>query len=842
MSKKSRERKQKYLAHEQTQEPPPTTGESRKVFSPLTRVRKCEVPDDGFIHPLERFEPVPPEEMFDQVPSAPLPPAPAEPSQIIKLVDDPNVPGIYYKRSTFANPPAEKKLHDFSNLVEDTPTINGGKMIMQHLTDMHNAMMPRTPDGTLLRNMSVVEIKRAQIPVIEQPTNPSRENPIRPLIHASEFANGKTPDGYHLVDGYVECRQGPDGNPIQITTFDDPARNLSPQDRADLELGRRTRRSSTQDAVPNFVPKYVEAPDFEKNAVEQPTEVGTVIDSPAKGCLIVSTSKGTCRLTNFRIIPLESRMILGKLEREEPRLEYTFEVRCGVMRQTITVGATELDSIVKVVQSKMPICTVTPTVLKATALISNYVREQIMDLPQKIYVQRTGFMRFSGAWVYVHDGAVPPDSSIVFNTGRFIPDDRRVTDVQAFRNAMEFLDICVKDELIIPLFLLAHLGVLFQLFKAAGKTPRFVTILAGRSGSLKTSMSVTLFRQFHDQGQTPTASFRDTETALEIKLGELNSSTGIFDDFAPPVADHFRSKATREKLETIIRYVGDHVAKSRSNTQLGKAKEFVPSGVALVTAEDTSGTQSSLLRCLVLSIAKGDIDGAKLRRYQNSPNMITTHMSRFINWVGLHGDRIVEMIHEEYHTHKFDRIVTELRLIDTAETLLMTARIIATYGIECGAMDYSSAQNFYQRCYNALCTAITASEAMSKEANPCTMYLAAFFDLCERGEIKLASDITLYNGELHDGFLCADCAWVDPHSTYAKVRHYHSKLNTIFPLSEKQLNTHLADAELIEVSYENRDSGTKKLYTKKSSLPNRKRMMVIDIERAQAYMEENSNN
>ena len=83
---------------------------------------------------------------------------------------------------------------------------------------------------------------------------------------------------------------------------------------------------------------------------------------------------------------------------------------------------------------------------------------------------------------------------------------------------------------------------------------------------------------------------------------------------------------------------------------------------------------------------------------------------------------------------------------------------------------------------------------------------------------------------------------IDPHGTYAKVRQYHSKLNTIFPLSEKQLNTHLADAELIAVSHENRDGGTKKLHTKKSSLPNRKRMMVIDLERAQAYIEENGNN
>ena len=47
---------------------------------------------------------------------------------------------------------------------------------------------------------------------------------------------------------------------------------------------------------------------------------------------------------------------------------------------------------------------------------------------------------------------------------------------------------------------------------------------------------------------------------------------------------------------------------------------------------------------------------------------------------------------------------------------------------------------------------------------------------------------------------------------------------------------------MIAVSYENRDSGTKKLYTKKSSLPNRKRMMVLDIERAMSYLEENGNN
>ena len=62
-----------------------------------------------------------------------------------------------------------------------------------------------------------------------------------------------------------------------------------------------------------------------------------------------------------------------------------------------------------------------------------------------------------------------------------------------------------------------------------------------------------------------------------------------------------------------------------------------------------------------------------------------------------------------------------------------------------------------------------------------------------------------------------------------------------FPLKEQQLAIHLADAELIEVTYEDRDGRSRRHYTQKSSLPNRKRMQVIDLERAGTYYEENSN-
>ena len=820
MSAKSRERREKHHAREQaaqsSQNASPPASDDGQYIHPI------------MIHPIEYHNSPAPVQEIPRPDTAAA--TPQRPTAASSFFPDELIESQFIRKKPQVG-------FDTSHFVKKDERVNAADITPARNQEMENALAPRTASGTPLTSMSVGTVARVQIPAFTNPSNPTPENPIRPIVYAEEFSNGNTPEGFHYADGYAECKMGPDGNPVITTMYADPVRNLTAQDQAALELGRKLLQPDN--AAQQTSPRLEDILSPEEDEMK---EIGSVTDCPAKGCLIVITKKGQCRLTNFRIIPVESKLILGKLEREEPRLEYTFEIRCCRICEHVTVGVNELDNIVKVIQSKMPICTVTPSVMKAPSLISNYVREQIMDLPQRIHVKRTGFMQFDGAWMYVHDGAIPPVSNLVFDTGRYIPNDHHVTDAQAFHNAIGFLDICSKDELIIPLVLEAHLGPLFRLFQEAGKTPRFVTILTGRSGSLKTSMSLVLFRLFHDQGQSPAASFRDTETAMEIKLGELNSSVGIFDDFAPPAADNFRAKATREKLETIIRYIGDHVSKSRSNTQLGKAKEFIPSGVALVTAEDTSGTQSSLLRCLILNISKGDIDGSRLRRYQNAPDLIPTHMNRFLNWVGLNGCRILEMIRREYHTHQFDQTVTELRLIDTAETLLMVARILTIYGVECGAIDHSTAQNFNQRCCSAIRTAIAASEAMSKDANPCTMFLTAFFGLCERGEIKLAEDISLYVGEVHDGFLCDGCAWVDPHGTYAKVRQYHSKLNTIFPLSEKQLNTHLADAELIAVSHENRDSGTKKLYTKKSSLPNRRRMMVIDLERAQSYIEENGNN
>lgn len=816
MSAKSRERKQKQLAREQalqsSQNAPPPEAKKGEYFQPIEYFDKPPL-DSGVPYPNTSAE-------------AHNKPSSKNSISMSRLI-----------QSGFLQKPVEG--FDCSSFVKEAQTVDASKLLSVHDAEMKEAMTPRTADGTLLKNMIKGQIVRARIPVFDNPPNPTADTPIRPIAYAKEFADGNKPDGFHYVDGFVACVDDPDGNPMQTTFYADPVRNLTSQDLAALEFGKKMLQ---QTPLQQSFPSLKEDPLSAENDLDHPQEIGTVTDCPSKGCLTVITKKGICRLTNFRIIPLESRLILGKLEREEPKLEYTFELHCSVIRKTITLGATDLDNIVKVIQSKMPICTVTPSVMKAPSLISNYVREQIMDLPQMLYVQRTGFLKLNGAWIYVHDGAIPPGSGIVFDTDRYIPDRPGVSDAQAFHDALRFVDISHKDELILILFLLAHLGPLFQLFHEAGRTPRFVTILVGRSGSLKTSVSLILYRLFADQGHTPTATFKDTETALEIKLGQLFGTTGIFDDFRPPVSD-LKSKVNAEKLESIIRAVGDHVSKSRSNVKLERAKEFIPSGSVLVTAEDLSGSHSSYLRSLILSISKGDIDGSKLRFFQNNPDIIPAHMNRFLRWIGQHGDEVINRIRFEYPAAQFENTVTELRLVDTAATLMMTAQLLGSYAEACGAMTAEQKQGFLTRCYAAISTAVVASESMSKDANPCVMHLEALFSLMDRGEIRLAENLKMYVAEFHDGFLSDQCVWLDADTVYAKVTKHYSRLNITFPLQERQLAVHLSDAQLIDVATETRkDGSTKRLYRRKSSLPSRKAMQVLHLDRAMAYLEENGNN
>lgn len=649
----------------------------------------------------------------------------------------------------------------------------------------------------------------------------------RPMVFLEEFLNGNIPDDLAYAPGYQKTPV-PVDDPryAESIVFNDPILNLPHTEQHLIRVYREGQsrgmniqivsQNSTEDSANGSMAKVINATTTR---------------------MVVKTEKGDIPLANFSIKAIEHRIVHRTAKPTDLEDEYEIEINTEVKTARIVVAAKNIDKVVAIIQTKMPMCTVSTEVQKADALIVNHVRSQLSALPERHYMLVTGFTKIGGEWIFSHDGATPPNDNIVFETKKTIPMNRGMLPKGAYQEMMGFLSIGAKLVLMLPLILMAHLSLMFNLFDVAGHVPRFLLFLCSRTGSMKTSVNLVLYRIFAEQPASPTANFKDTEVALEIKLGEGNGMVVLVDDYRPPVTA-VDGKSNLSKLESIVRAVGDRVAKSRSNAELGKAKEFLPTSCVVVTGEDLGGTQSSQNRMLIVPITKDDINGKRLKRFQDNPMLITTHMGYFLEWAGKNGDSIIDYIKTNFDRERsyFSQSLREPRVVDTAVTLMLTASILHSYGSDIGAVDKGSGAQQLADWRNAILQACIHSESVSKEQDPVVMYLQALFDMSDRKEIEIAHEYKSYEAGKHIGYADSGNLWLWHHELYNRVCRYWQRSGVVFPLTERKVNEHLEATGLIRTNVE---SG-KKLYGCKSSLPNRSRMLVLNEALARQYLENNS--
>lgn len=653
----------------------------------------------------------------------------------------------------------------------------------------------------------------------------------RPMVFLEEFLNGNIPDDLAYAPGYQKTPV-PVDDPCyaESIVYNDPVLNLSHMEQHLIHVYRENQSRGMNIQIVG------------QDAAEDPANGSSAkVINATSTRMVVRTDKGDVHLADFSIKAIEHRIVHRSAKPNDLEDEFEIEVNTEVKAACIVVAAKNIDKIVAIIQNRMPMCTVSTEVQKADALIVNHVRSQLSALPERHYVMVTGFIKIGGSWVFAHDGAKPPAENIVFETKKTIPVNHGMLPKGAYQEMMEFFSISAKLMLMLPLVLMAHLSLMFNLFAAAGYVPRFLLFLCGRTGSMKTSVSLALYRIFAEQPTSPTANFKDTEVALEIKLGEGNGMVVLVDDYRPPVTA-VDGKSNLSKLESIVRAVGDRIAKSRSNAELGKAKEFLPTSCVVVTGEDLGGTQSSQNRMLIVPINKGDINGKLLKRFQDDPSLITTHMGYFLEWAGTNADAIIDFIKANFDRERsyFAQSLREPRVVDTAVTLMLTARILHTYGDSIGAIDKGSGIQQLAEWRSAILQACIHSEGVCKEQDPVAMYLQAFFDMWDRKEIEVARDIKAHEAGKHIGYANGEHLWLWHHELYNRVCRYWQRSGVVFPLTEGKVHEHLEAAGLIRVTYETRGDGTKKLYVCKSSLPNRSRLLVLNEPLARRYLERES--
>lgn len=319
---------------------------------------------------------------------------------------------------------------------------------------MDRALLPRTEDGLIEPiEFSNTAPQKMLYPYFKR----NSDGMTSPIIFAEEFANGNIPDYLEYKPGWQFL------SPETAGLF--PMQNVIYED-AKLNLGHNEWRALNNQEREKTFSKY-------KDEIMQQAELlallpkrryymeGNIAECCEAGILLM-TEDGEEQICNFDILVKEHLVI--KERNKKDSLEFLFEVICNDTRTELTISSRELDSITKVIQREVPICTLKTSVPKCNLILASIARKQIQGLPVRYIFRSAGFWRIEEGWVYAHDTAPVPNPQTVFQTGCSIPYDPSLGPTQACVEARAFLGISQKQTMLLPLFLLAHLGPLFELF------------------------------------------------------------------------------------------------------------------------------------------------------------------------------------------------------------------------------------------------------------------------------------------------------------------------------------------------------------------------------------------
>lgn len=419
------------------------------------------------------------------------------------------------------------------------------------------------------------------------------------------------------------------------------------------------------------------------------------------------------------------------------------------------------------------------------------------------------------------------------DTGRKIEVDSTISKNQSFLNIIEFLAITKDLSKIVPVFLNVLLAVLYECFAEAGYPIHFITLISGISGSLKTAVSTLLTNLFFGNSKKPRASFNDTAAALEFKMRDHASAVFLVDDFRPS-SSAIEKQSMAGKFESVIRFFGDGISKDRGNVNLDVVESDKPRGTCIITAENISGSLSSLLRSLVIHIDRDTFDGKLLAKFQTSPALLSTFLAYFIDFVCTNFPHLVVEIKSNFEEmrKKLSNRFDNYRSIDISIQLLMALNFFEQFGKSVG-VDLSIEQ--LQALESSIISAVKASENISTVLDPATAFSLGLDETIRKGKTIICSSVEAHEAAYAStaGYYYGDGEiYLKPNVAYEITVDYLKANSGHVDLSRHNLFQCLETAEILKVRFEKNGDTSKKLFTCKNHFKKSKRENYLRLTRS----------
>lgn len=488
---------------------------------------------------------------------------------------------------------------------------------------------------------------------------------------------------------------------------------------------------------------------------------------------------------------------------------------CVVMENReieLMIRYNQIDSIVKVIQAEVIDAIIYANITKAEKKLEEIFREKLKN----VFIEKcqcfAGWMTWRGEKIFAYDSHCQVDQTLKIQTGKkMIFTENFNCPYATFIEILELAPIHV----IAPMISVCLLGPLHHIFNIANVsyTPRFLLFINGKTGSLKTAVSKLLFTYFNADNPLIPASFKDTKTAIEKRLEEYNSVPMLIDDF---YSTNLKKEYTamQEILEMIVRYIGDGIGKNRSNSQLEDVKGIPPSGMVVVTGEDTAGQMSTLLRCLIINVDKETFDEKILSEFQTNPFKWSSFLVMFISYLEKNYSNIADMIKERFEilrtNYKFE--FSDRRPVDQIIQLQITFEILYDFLLKLNPQNEIDIENIIDKCINGCVVAVHNSLEYVKENSGENQYIFIMGRLINEKKILIATEKKDYeqNMQKYDGFMDNTYFYLCSDSVYIKIKKYFQNQGREISISVSNIKHVLDKSGILVTEIENRGTSKEK--------------------------------
>lgn len=537
-------------------------------------------------------------------------------------------------------------------------------------------------------------------------------------------------------------------------------------------------------------------------------------------------------ICNFKLLAECIIQVLNNNQQIKKQIK--FRVQLEDAEETLVMDVDRIDTLGKEVTQKVLGTIISAVIPKAEAKLGELFRQTLRNLTVEMHQQAPGWMEWNGRRLFAHDSRKL--YGLVMETGMAILASERYKG-ELLRTVTELLSMGSSD-ILAPMVGVCLLAPLHELFKNANVAyePHFALFINGPSGSLKTAVAKTVFSMYNANEPNVPASFRDTPTAVEMRLREYSCSPVLLDDFYS-TGIRKEQQEMQKILEMVIRYVGDGIGKNRSNPKLQNIKGVPPSGMVIITGEDTAGQLSTLLRCLILNVSKGTFSKKVLTAFQNEPLKWSTFLHCFINFVEENYERIVNALRQNYldvrQCYKCE--FEDLRPVDQLTQLHLTFMILKSFLTAVEPERVTEIQNLCEVCIAGCFQAVKTSQEYANINSGERQYPTVMAKLIFDGTIRIAENRVIYATRTsdYDGFESEEYYFLRSDSVYAKVRNYFFKQGRELTITALNANRSMDRLGLLITETEN--AGTekqKKLFEVKVKVGNNRPRMLKIIKEA----------